>query len=66
METIIAALEKQIPKGNWCNNGGKSDWCPYFEVKKLTLSKRGLPQSYFCNLLEEFVTKKECEINEDL
>lgn len=66
METIVEALEKQIPKGTWCNNGGMEDWCPYFEVKKQTFSKHGLIQSFFCHLLEDYVTRKECGINEDL
>lgn len=64
METITEALEKQIPKGTWCNNGGKDRWCPYFEVKKQTIAADGSIQSFFCNLLEEFVTRKVCGINE--
>jgi len=55
METIIEHLESKIPHGYWCNNGGRENWCPYFEIKN---------QRYFCNLSEEYVTRKECEINE--
>jgi len=64
VKTIVEALEKQIPKGPWCNNGGKDNWCPYFEVKKQTIAEDGSIQSFFCNLLEEFVTRKVCGINE--
>jgi len=66
METIIKSLEKQIPPGSWCNNGGREDWCPYFEVKKQTFSKEGLIRSYFCHLLEEYITRKVCGINEEI
>ena len=65
MKTIIEQLESEIPHGNWCNQGGKEKWCPYFEIRKPTLSDEGSIQSYFCNLSEEFVTRKECEINEE-
>jgi hypothetical protein len=66
METIVEALEKQIPKGSWCNNGGREGWCCYFEVKKQTFSKDGSIQINYCNLMEEYVTKKMCGINENV
>lgn len=64
MKTILQHLKSQIPTGNWCNNGARKDWCPYFEIKKPSLSKNGSIQSNFCNLMEEYVVRKECGINE--
>lgn len=68
METIIEALEKQIPKGNWCNNGGTSaGWCPYLVAKEGARNAKGeVVLGYYCNLMEEFIRRKECGINEDL
>ncbi len=62
MKTITEALATQIPQGHWCQNGG--DRCPYLTVEKPSLSKNGLLQSYFCDLMEEYVLRKECGINE--
>jgi len=45
METIIAKLEKEIPNGNWCNNGARKNWCPYFKRKEVSVSNKGLIQS---------------------
>ena len=64
VKNIIEELETIIPFGNWCNNGKRESWCPFFEMRKPTLSENGTIQSYYCHLLEEYVTKKECEINE--
>ena len=63
MKTIIEELESQIPEGTWCNNGGEKNWCKYFEMKKPTLSQNGSIQCHYCNLMEEYVTRKECDIN---
>ena len=64
MQTIIEALEDQIPHGNWCNSGGKEKQCHYFEIKEPTLADNGSIQSYYCHLLEEFVYRKESGVNE--
>ena len=55
MKTIIEQLESEIPHGLWCNQGAREEWCPYFKI----INHRG-----FCNLSEEYVERKECEINE--
>ena len=62
MQTVIEALEKEIPKGRCCHSGGS--WCKYHEIKKPTLDDKGSIQSYFCHLSEEFVNRKMCGINE--
>jgi len=64
MCTIIEQLETEIPKGYWCDNGGKK--CPYLIIEKPHLAKNGTIQSHFCDLLEEYVYRKECGVNEDL
>ena len=61
MLTIIEALEKEIPHGNWCHGNG--EWCKYHEIKKPTI-ENGIIKSYFCHLSEEFVNRKMCGINE--
>lgn len=67
METILEKLQSEIPPGYWCHGwrNGQNGWCKYHEIKKPTLSKNGTIQCYFCNLHEEFVNRKICEINED-
>jgi len=64
MKTLVEKLEKEIPHGHWCNNGGRDQWCKYFEIKKPSLSENGAIQSYYCHFQEEFVNRKTCEINE--
>jgi len=61
MDSIIDALEKEIPQGPWCHN--HNGWCKYHEQKKPTLADNGAIQINYCNLSEEYVNKKECEIN---
>ena len=58
METITEALTQKIPHGYWC------DKCPYLIVEKPHLSKDGSIQSWFCDLMEEYIYRKECGINE--
>jgi hypothetical protein len=62
LKTIIETLEEVIPHGYWCYSGGA--WCKYHEIKKPTLDEKGSIQSNFCHLSEEFVSRKECGINE--
>lgn len=62
MKTTTETLEEQIPTGHWCHNGGKR--CPYFHVHKPHIGENGLIQSHFCDLMEEYVVRKMCEINE--
>lgn len=62
MLTIIEKLEQEIPHGHWCHSS--SGWCPYHEIKKPVINEKGTIQSYFCNLMEEFVNRKKCEINQ--
>ena len=49
MKTIVEALEEQIPHGDHCDRK-----CPYL-----------LEKGTFCDLMEEYVTRKECGINEE-
>jgi hypothetical protein len=57
MKKIIEHLEAQIPKGHWCEG------CPYFEIKEITMTINGRIRHWFCNLSEEYINRKECEIN---
>ena len=65
MITIIEALEEKIPKGKWCNQGGKDKWCEYFETRKAKVAKNGAIQSHYCTMLDEHINKKECGINDN-
>lgn len=55
LKTINEHLKGIVPHGNWCNQGARENWCEYLEMKNL---------GYYCNLMEEYVSRKECGINE--
>lgn len=63
METIIEALEKDIPWGERCEGCKKAD--PYITGNEGPILK-GYQGPYFCHLMEEVIADgdKECGIND--